>query len=250
MGPYFLVNLLGLDTVLHVAEHLHESYGDRFYVPKGMQQLVADGKLGAKTGGDGFYSPTGDANLPGEGEPDVAELVELLQLKTFVEAALVLEEGVATHRDIDFGMVAGAGMDPRRGILPPFMAADAAGLDVLLERLEKAAEKYGDRFTPPVVLRRLVAQGRLGSKTGQGFYPYPQADAEQPAGAEAVVKLETRGEIGIVWLANGMMNSISPGVVADLRKVWEHARSGGLRSLVIASTNPMLFCAGDRKSVV
>ena len=37
MGPYFLVNLLGLDTVLHVAEHLAESYGDdRFYVPKGM----------------------------------------------------------------------------------------------------------------------------------------------------------------------------------------------------------------------
>ena len=54
MGPYFLVNLLGLDTVLHVAEHLHESYGDRFYVPKGMQRLVAEGKLGAKTGGDGL----------------------------------------------------------------------------------------------------------------------------------------------------------------------------------------------------
>ena len=57
MGPYFLVNLLGLDTVLHVAEHLHESYGDRFYVPKAMQRLVAEGKLGAKTGGDGLYSP-------------------------------------------------------------------------------------------------------------------------------------------------------------------------------------------------
>ena len=39
IGPYFLVNLLGLDTVLHVAEHLAESYGDeRFYVPKGMQR--------------------------------------------------------------------------------------------------------------------------------------------------------------------------------------------------------------------
>jgi len=42
----------------------------------------------------------------------VAELVELLSLKTFVEACLVLEEGVATHRDIDFGMMAGAGLDP------------------------------------------------------------------------------------------------------------------------------------------
>ena len=58
MGPFFLINLLGLDTVLHVAEHLNESYGDRFYVPKGMQQLVAEGKLGAKTGGEGFYYAT------------------------------------------------------------------------------------------------------------------------------------------------------------------------------------------------
>src|SRR5580693_5478756 len=95
MGPYFLVNLLGLDTVLHVAEHLAESYGDeRFYVPKGMQRLVSEKKLGAKTGGDGFYSAAGKPNLPGEGEPDVETLVELLTLKTFVEACLVLEEGV------------------------------------------------------------------------------------------------------------------------------------------------------------
>ena len=56
MGPFFLVDLLGLDTVLHVAEHLRESYGDRFYVPRAMQQLVAEGKLGAKTGGEGFYT--------------------------------------------------------------------------------------------------------------------------------------------------------------------------------------------------
>ena len=70
MGPYFLVNLLGLDTVLHVAEHLAESYGDeRFYVPKGMQKLVSQGKLGAKTGGDGFYNPQGEPNLEGEASP-------------------------------------------------------------------------------------------------------------------------------------------------------------------------------------
>ena len=54
MGPFFLTDLLGLDTVLHVAEHLNESYGDRFFVSPAMQELVADGNLGQKTG-KGFY---------------------------------------------------------------------------------------------------------------------------------------------------------------------------------------------------
>ncbi len=247
MGPYFLVNLLGLDTVLHVAEHLAESYGDeRFYVPKGMQRLVSERKLGAKTGGDGFYSPEGEPNIEGDGEPNVAELVELLTLKTFIEACLVLEEGVATHRDIDFGMMAGAGLDPRRGLLPPFMKADVEGLDTILERLESAAERYGDRFTPPTILRRLVAQGRFGQKSGQGFYAYPQPDAEQPA---EVIKLETRADgVAIAWLANGQMNSISPQVIEDLGKVWAKAKDKNsqppIHALVIASSNPFLYSAG------
>src|SRR5512133_347266 len=242
MGPYFLVNLLGLDTVLHVSEHLQESYGDRFYVHKGMQRLVADGKLGAKTGGDGIYTPQGEPALNGDADPDVAELVELLTLKTFVEACLVLEEGVATHRDIDVGMMAGAGLDPRRGLLPPFMKADVEGLDVVLERLESAAEHHGERFAPPLVLRRLVAQGRLGQKSGQGFYPYARPDEEQPGGE--TVKLETRGDVAIAWLANGLMNSIAPQVITDLRAVWEKVEASGVRALVLASSNPLLFSAG------
>jgi 3-hydroxyacyl-CoA dehydrogenase len=54
VGPFYLSDLLGLDTVLHVAEHLRESYGERFYVHARMRELVAEGKLGAKTG-EGFY---------------------------------------------------------------------------------------------------------------------------------------------------------------------------------------------------
>src|SRR6478672_3694058 len=222
MGPYFLINLLGLDTVYHVAEHLHESYGERFYLPKGMGNLVQQGKLGAKTGGDGFYDSEGNANLEGDADPDIDELVELLTLKTFVEACLVLEENVATHRDIDFGMMAGAGLDPRRGLLPPFMKADTEGLDTILERLENAQGQHGERFEPPTILRRLVAQGRLGQKSGQGFYAYPQPDAEQPA---EVIKLETREDgVAIAWLANGQMNSISPQVAGDLEKVWSKVK--------------------------
>ncbi|MEA2199173.1 MAG: hypothetical protein QOJ25_3224 [Solirubrobacteraceae bacterium] len=54
MGPFFLADLLGLDTVLHVAEYLQEAYGDRFFVHQQMRELVAAGNLGAKTG-KGFY---------------------------------------------------------------------------------------------------------------------------------------------------------------------------------------------------
>jgi len=55
MGPFFLADMVGLDTTLHVAEHLHESFGDeRFYVHKGMKELVEAGNLGQKTG-KGFY---------------------------------------------------------------------------------------------------------------------------------------------------------------------------------------------------
>jgi 3-hydroxyacyl-CoA dehydrogenase len=54
MGPYFLADLLGLDTVLHVAVHLRESYGDRFYVSPKMKELVEAGDLGQKSG-KGFY---------------------------------------------------------------------------------------------------------------------------------------------------------------------------------------------------
>ncbi len=174
MGPFILTDFLGLDTVLHVAEHLRESYGDRFYVHPGMEKLVAEGKLGVKTGGEGAYKD-GEPNLEGDADPNVEELVEMFSLKALVEACLILEEGVCTVREIDVGMMAGAGLDPRRGLLPPFWKADVEGLDVVLEKLEGLAEQHPDRFTVPVTLRRLVAQGRLGLASGQGFYAYPQA---------------------------------------------------------------------------
>jgi len=245
MGPFTLIDLLGLDTVFHVAEHLNESYGDRFYVPKGMRKLVEAGKLGAKTGGEGFYKD-GEPNLPGEADPP-ENLAELQQLAALREACLVLEEGVATSRDIDFGLMGGAGMDPRRGLLPPFWRADVDGLDTVLEKMEQAEAEHGERFSPPTILKRLVAQGRLGVKSGQGFYPYPQPDEGDQADT---VKLETRRTVAIAWLGNLPMNAISPGVVRDLQTVWQRVTaSGDVRALVIASTVPLLFSAGaDIKS--
>jgi enoyl-CoA hydratase/3-hydroxyacyl-CoA dehydrogenase len=241
MGPFFLIDLLGLDTVAHVGEYLAESYGEeRFYVHEGMRKLVEEGNLGAKTGGSGFYKD-GEAQIPGDADADPDELAELYILKMLLEACLVLEEGVAQTRAIDLGLMAGAGLDPRRGILPPLMRADIEGLDSSLERMENAAEKYGERFTPPAILTRLVAQGRLGQKSGQGFFPWPRPDE---GWGEGPVQLETRGTTAIVWINNPPANSIAPAVIEGLRKVWDHVQGTGVRALVFASGNPLVFSAG------
>jgi 3-hydroxyacyl-CoA dehydrogenase len=54
MGPYFLADMVGLDVTLHTAEHIAESYGERFYVSQKLKELVEAGNLGQKTG-KGFY---------------------------------------------------------------------------------------------------------------------------------------------------------------------------------------------------
>lgn len=241
MGPFFLTDLLGLDTVLHVAEHLRDSYGESFYVHEGLRGLVADGKLGAKSGGEGFFKD-GEQTVPGDAEPDAEELIAMFTSRALIEACLLVEEGVASVRDVDLGMMAGAGLDPRRGLLPPFWKADVEGLDKVLERMEQLREKHGERFEPPVTLRRLVAQGRLGLASGQGFYPYPRPDeGEQPE----TVKLETRGEVAIAWLSNLPMNAISPDVIRDLKTVWERVKAAeGVNAMVIASSVPVVFSAG------
>ncbi|MEJ7797066.1 MAG: enoyl-CoA hydratase-related protein [Solirubrobacteraceae bacterium] len=237
MGPFFLADLLGLDTVLHVAEHLRESYGDSFHVHQGMRSLVEAGETGAKVG-KGFYE-NGEPRTEGETDFDADELVQRFVLKAFVEACLLLEEGSATVRDIDLGMMAGAGLIP-----PPFARADQTGLDEVLAQLETAAGEWGERFAAPAILRRLVAQGRLGAETGQGFFAYARPDAGGFQQGEAV-RLETRDDVAIAWLDHPPANSLSAQVIAELARVWEHVDSDdALRVLVIASANPMLWCAG------
>jgi enoyl-CoA hydratase/carnithine racemase len=159
-------------------------------------------------------------------------LADRVALKAFAEACMVLEEGIAGVRDIDLGMMMGTGMIPG-----PFARADQRGLDEVLAAMEAAAEEWGDAFEPPVILRRLVAQGRLGAKAGQGFYPYPQtAD-------EGAVKVDVRGETAVVWLDNPPANSISKDVIDGLAAAWRRVEEGA-RAMVLASPNPALFCAG------
>jgi 3-hydroxybutyryl-CoA dehydrogenase len=84
------------------------------------------------------------------------------------EAAFCLMEGVSTREGIDTVMK--LGMNHPMG---PLALADLIGLDVCVDILEVLQAGFGDpKYRPCPLLRRLVAAGRLGKKTGQGFYEY------------------------------------------------------------------------------
>ncbi len=89
-----------------------------------------------------------------------------------MEAIRMLESGVASARDIDRAMELGY-----RHPMGPLKLTDLVGLDVRLAIAEHLTREIGPQFTPPPLLRRLVRAGRLGKKTGRGFYRWEGNDS-------------------------------------------------------------------------
>lgn len=83
------------------------------------------------------------------------------------EAIRMLEDGVASAEDIDLAMELGY-----RHPMGPLKLTDFVGLDVRLAILEHLTREVGPQFTPPKLLKSLVEAGKLGRKSGEGFYKY------------------------------------------------------------------------------
>lgn len=96
-----------------------------------------------------------------------AFVINRLYIPLLNEAFFTLGEGVASAEDIDKACVKGLGLP-----LGPLAAADASGLDVVLDCVESLHRELGDKYRPAPLLVKLVRAGHLGRKTGRGVYKY------------------------------------------------------------------------------
>jgi len=183
MGPFTLMDMLGLDVCAHVGDYLAEEYGGRMAPALITPRLVELGRLGEKAGA-GFYGygdQTDEPTLKLIDEIKVQKGVtgsefspERLVYPLINEATLCVQENIASVNDIDMAMIAGAGMTYGGERMGPLAVADLIGLDVLLEGLKAFETRYGPRFRPSRLLKLKVRAGHLGKKVGKGFHEYTQ----------------------------------------------------------------------------
>jgi len=182
MGPFTLMDMLGIDVCGHVGEYLYEEYGERMAPAKLFFKLLEAGRLGEKSGA-GFYDHPGGESaqvnemieaLQSAGEVPTGTLfsVERLMFPLINEAALCIQENIASLTDIDMSMVAGTGMTYEGERVGPLLIADKIGLDVVLETLQELQEALGPRFRPARPIKLRVRAGHLGEKTGRGFHEH------------------------------------------------------------------------------
>jgi len=178
MGPLELSDMVGWDVSLHTMPILNNAYGERFPFPEIVQKLNEAGRLGTKTG-KGVYSEgkvddqfRAMVKSMGHTKGDALFFVESLILRQVNEAVYCLQESVASAEGIDRAMVLGTGFPNQEGTGGPLRWADERGLDWVLSTLEDLTKRKGARFWPHHLLKTYVAAGRLGRKSGRGFFEY------------------------------------------------------------------------------
>jgi 3-hydroxyacyl-CoA dehydrogenase/enoyl-CoA hydratase/3-hydroxybutyryl-CoA epimerase len=186
MGPFFLMDMVGIDVCYHTGEYLYSQYGERVNPAKLFNELMEAKRFGQRVG-VGFYVYSDVEAEPletiiqrvqetGDVQTGTHFSVDRLMMAFLNEAARCAEEEIANVNDIDMACIAGIGMQVNQGgelvRMGPLEYMDGVGLDLILEKLEALEEEFGPRFHPADILSQKARAGNLGKKTGYGFKEY------------------------------------------------------------------------------
>jgi enoyl-CoA hydratase / 3-hydroxyacyl-CoA dehydrogenase len=239
MGMLELQDTLGggsIDTQFHVMEYFGETMGESYGPAPILTRLFKEKNYGKKTG-KGYYDWSGGrANEIPMNAGFAFDPIRVLATAVN-EAAKLIEMDATTREEIDTAVL--LGLNYPRGIL---RLADSVGLDKIVNELDRLYKKYDkeDRYKASSVLTRLVKQGKLGRKTGEGFYSYSPGEYE-------AIKLEINEKARVARLildrAN-KANAFFADMMAELGKALTELESNeGVRCVVITGAGGN-FCGG------
>jgi 3-hydroxyacyl-CoA dehydrogenase / enoyl-CoA hydratase / 3-hydroxybutyryl-CoA epimerase len=165
MGPLRLIDEIGIDITVDIANTLEKAYGGRDQAPNILHEMQSAKLLGRKSGA-GFYKYEGKQQTPNEAliqwrrVPATLEDVDLANRLVFLmvnEAARCVEEKVVdSPEDADYGMILGTGFAPQRG--GPLRFAEHFGLKKLVDEMERLAQK-NKKFAPCEILKKRAQDG-------------------------------------------------------------------------------------------
>ena len=186
MGPFFLMDMLGIDVCVKVGDYLSSHFGDRLKPARLFKKLAEAGRYGEKSGA-GFYQYSDTEAEPldaivrrmqdaGEVETGTTFSVDRLIMPFLNEAAMCVQEQIANVNDVDMACIAGLGMQVNKNgqlvRVGPLEYIDELGLDIVVQKLEALEEELGPRFHPVDILYNKVKAGDLGQKVNRGFKEY------------------------------------------------------------------------------
>ncbi|MHA1976240.1 MAG: 3-hydroxyacyl-CoA dehydrogenase NAD-binding domain-containing protein [Candidatus Hodarchaeales archaeon] len=235
MGPYELMDFVGLDVAYHSMNYLAERL-DKDYTPTAlMKELVDTGKLGKKTG-EGIYKwpETGRPDIDRDAECDF-DVMDLMRVQ-INEAAKVLEEGIAIRgaKDIDTAMK--KGMNNPFG---PFELAENADLEELTTYMDGLADKYGLEVFRA---HKWVRDGSLMAHTTAVEAVPEEASPFEFENVE--VTKDEENFVTTIMLNNPPLNLISQGLLDDLGKVLDLLWDDKKTRVIVIRGSANCFSAG------
>lgn len=239
MGPFEVLDFAGVDVFYLVCQSMRDR-GVPVRISETHEELFETERHGMKSGA-GFYDyPEAGAYARVDIPPERRyEYDPYRMIAAAVNAAAwLLEAEVTTRDDVDKAMR--IGMSWPRG---PFELADEYGIDRIVEMLERLHGECGwEQYEPNRLLKRMVADGSVGIKSGDGFYDYADEHHRETYGT---VEYERRGFYALITLSRpDRDNALDEAAWSGLEAALEHARdSDTVRATILRGAGDA-FCTG------
>jgi enoyl-CoA hydratase/3-hydroxyacyl-CoA dehydrogenase len=238
MGVFELADYSGIDVFYLVSTAMAER-GVKGIPCRLFEEKYRSGRYGVKSG-EGFYKypepgkfvkPAHRRELAGKADP------ALLLSLAVNEAAYLLREGIASKEDIETAVKLGLGWP--KGV---FEFADELGIDRIVESIRRVKGETGLEFLEPdPLLVKMVEEGKLGRKSGEGFYKY--AVIEEAVKETIIV----RKEKPIAWIVLNRperLNAINPKMIEEIGRALDDLEEDPDVRVIVFKGNGRAFCAG------